>query len=72
LVAALAPWGTGQARAEDVCLRITVTDFLTGTHTTGYTCAASPWMVDYYEYSTGLLPWIDVSIEVISPRLSSP
>ena len=60
----------GSVSAQDICVRVTVTTPLTGTHTTGYTCTATPVSTWYRDVVAGGAGF-EVVIEVITPAVGS-
>lgn len=61
----------GSAQAQDVCVTITVTTFATAPITTGPTCMTSPFVTTYTERTLGVSPWVDVTIELMAPDVST-
>jgi len=65
VAAALAAPGT--ARADELCVRVTVTDFATGAHVLMPPCVEVPLSLTYQERYVRFLPWIEVRVEFTPP-----
>lgn len=67
VLAVLAMGGTaGEARAEVVCVRVTVMGPVIGTKSTNYTCTNLPVSTWYREVVAPLGPF-EVTVEVVTP-----
>lgn len=70
VAAALAVPGT--ARADEVCVIVTVTTVATGPHSITPPCLATPFATFPQNVSVGSPSSVQVDVEFSAPRLSSP
>jgi hypothetical protein len=67
LTASMLAVAVPNAHAEDVCVRVSTSGTVAGSHATEWVCVATPEQTYYHETDGGLLPEAAVMIEYYLP-----